>query len=95
MRHYDGASSANLLSTLLKAMEAYSGLPPSEIAKKLISFGANGVLVFQGVRTGVTVQLKENHSPFVLEMHCMSHRTNLAVQTLLQLPLVAWIEVML
>jgi hypothetical protein len=47
------------------------------------------------VRTGVTVQLKENHSPFVLEMHCMSHRTNLAVQTLLQLPLVAWIEVML
>jgi hypothetical protein len=94
-RLYDGASSANLLSTLLEAMEAYGGLPPSEIAGKLISFGADRVSMFQGVRTGVTVQLKDSHAPFVMGIHCMSHRTNLAVQTLLQVPLVAWIEDML
>jgi hypothetical protein len=94
-RLYDGASSANLLSTLLEAMEAYGGLPPSEIAGKLISFGADGVSVFQGVRTGVIVQLKDSHAPFVMEIHCMSHRTNLVVQTLSQVPLVARIEDML
>jgi hypothetical protein len=94
-RLYDGASLANLLSTLLEAMEAYGGLPPSEIAGKLISFGADGVSVFQGVRTRVTVQLKDSHVPFVMGIHCMSHRTNLAVQTLSQVPLVARIEDML
>jgi hypothetical protein len=81
-RLYDGASSANFLSTLLEAMKAYGGLPPLEIAGKLISFSADGVSVFQGVRTGMTVQLKDNHAPFVMGIHYMSHRTNLAVQTL-------------
>jgi hypothetical protein len=34
------------------------------------------------VRTRIIVQLKENQASFVSRMHCMSHHTNLAVQTL-------------
>jgi hypothetical protein len=94
-RLYDGASSAILLATLLDTLEQYGGLPCPDIASKLVSFGANGVSVFQGVRTGVTVQLKEHHAPLVSGMHCMSHRTNLAVQTLSQVPLVMRIEELL
>jgi hypothetical protein len=60
-----------------------------------VSFGTDGVSVFQGVRTGVTVQLKEHHVPFVSGMHCMSHRTNLTIQTLSQVPLVMRIEELL
>lgn len=94
-RLFDGASSSTLLSTLLETLEQYGGLVRPEIAAKLVSFGADGVSVFQGVRTGVTVQLKDNHAPFVSGMHCMSHRTNLAVQTLSQVPLVTRIEELL
>jgi hypothetical protein len=94
-RLFDGASSSTMLSTLLETLEQYGGLVRPDIAAKLVSFGADGVSVFQGVRTGVTVQLKENHAPFVFGMHCMSHRTNLAVQTLSQVPLVTRIEELL
>jgi hypothetical protein len=94
-RLYDGASSVTLLTTLLETLEQYGGLPRPDIAAKLVSFGADGVSVFQGVRTGVTVQLKEHHAPFLSGMHCMSHRTNLAVQTLSQVPLVMRIEELL
>jgi hypothetical protein len=94
-RLYNGASSATMLKTLLETLEQYGGLPGPEIAAKFVSFGGNGVSVFQGVRTGVTIQLKEKHAPFVYGMHCMSHRTNLAVQTLSQVPLVMRIEELL
>jgi hypothetical protein len=94
-RLYDGASSATMLKTLLETLEQYGGLPGPEIAAKFVSFGADGVSVFQGVRTRVTVQLKEKHAPFVYGMHYMSHRTNLIVQTLSQVPLVMRIEELL
>jgi hypothetical protein len=90
-RLYDGASSANMLETV----EKYGGLPRPEITARLVFFGADGVSVFQGTCTGVIVQLKENHTPFVSGMHCMSHRANLAVQTLSQVSLVTRIEELL
>jgi hypothetical protein len=36
--------------------------------------------------------LKEKHAPFMFNLHCVAHRTNLVVQTLPQLSLVLKIE---
>jgi hypothetical protein len=58
------------------------GVPRDQIAQKLICFGANGVNVFQGTKSGVTKQIKENYAPHSIGVHCMAHRTNLVVQTL-------------
>ena len=41
------------------------------------------------------MQLKDNHAPFLYGMHCMSHMTNLTVQSLSQVPLVMRIEELL
>ncbi|KAG0594314.1 hypothetical protein M758_UG065900 [Ceratodon purpureus] len=61
----------------------------NQIAYKCDSFGADGVSVFQGSQTGVTTQLKEKHAPFMLGVHCIAHRKNLAVQPISNLPIVA------
>ncbi len=45
-----------------------------------------------GSKTRVTMQLKEKHVPFLLGVHCATHRTNLNMQTLSWLSLVAKIE---
>ncbi len=50
---------------------------------------------FQGSKTSVIVQLKGNHTPFVLNVHCVTHRTSLVMQMLFQLTLVAKIELLL
>jgi len=68
------------------------GLSREQIASRLISFGADGASVFQGVRTGVTRQLTENHAPFLTGVHCMSHRVDLALKTLSNLPVVSNVE---
>lgn len=46
-RLYNGASSANMLSTLLEMVEKYGGLPRPKIVARLVSFGADGVSVFR------------------------------------------------
>ena len=68
------------------------GLEQLEVAKCLICFGADGASVFQGSRNGVTVQMKEHVAPFMFGIHCMVHRTNLAVEPLSNLPIVGKIE---
>jgi hypothetical protein len=41
------------------------------------------------------MQLKEKHAPFLLGVHCATHQTNLVMQTLSWLFLVAKIEALL
>jgi hypothetical protein len=51
--------------------------------------------MFQGSKTKVTVQLKEKHVPFLLGVHYVARWTNLVVQTLFWLSLVAKIKAFL
>jgi hypothetical protein len=60
-------------------MELFGDMCQEIIAFKLITFGANGVNVFSGIRIGVIVQLKEDNAPFIISVHCISHNTNLVV----------------
>jgi hypothetical protein len=39
----------------------------------MITFGANGVNVFQGLKFGITIQIRESWALFNLGMHCVSH----------------------
>jgi hypothetical protein len=81
----EGSKSDNLTKVIKKALMIGGGVVRDKIAKKLICFGVNGVNVFQGAR--VVLQNKSMRIMlFVLKVHCMAHRTNLAVQTLLGLP---------
>jgi hypothetical protein len=68
------------------------GLIQKETTKRLICFGCNGASVFQGCPTSVTFQLKEKFAPCMMVQHCMAHQTNLIVQVLLNLPMVAKLE---
>ncbi len=53
------------------------------------------MIIFYGLKIGVTMQLINKHAPFVTELHCMVHRCNLVVQTFSKLLRVAKIEVLL
>lgn len=64
------------------------------MAERMVCFGADGVSVFQGLRTGVTMQLKQQHAPFMIGVHCMAHQTNLAVEPLSNLPMVEKLEML-
>ncbi len=89
----DGTTSNNLKCELVDDMVLFGDLCQETIASKLIAFGANGVNVFQGIRTGViTVQLKEENAPFMISVHYMSHHINLVVQTLSKMGIVRKIE---
>jgi hypothetical protein len=55
-------------------------------------FDVNGVSTFQGLRSRVTIQIQHQYVPFVIDVHCVAHQTNIVVQTLSNLPLVFCIE---
>jgi len=54
-------------------MMFFHDLVSKTIASKLITFGVDGVSVFQGVIIGVIVQLKYQNAPFMIYVHCMTH----------------------
>jgi hypothetical protein len=78
----NGGITNNFKKVIVDNVFQYRGLLEFDLVSKLISFGANGILIFQGVKSGVTTQLKEKFSPYTLRVHCVAHWTNLAIQTL-------------
>jgi hypothetical protein len=55
----NGATFDNLMHILVVSMVFFGDLNQNTIASKLITFKLDGVSVFQGVRTSVTIQLKD------------------------------------
>jgi len=87
----DGTSNA-VRDTIEGMLAHYTSLTQSAIASRLVCFGADGVTLFQGSRNGVTVQMVRHMAPFLFNVHCMAHRTNLAVEPLSNLLIVAKLE---
>lgn len=85
----------NLTSLIMEAVANGGGLDSEMIAKKLLSFGADGASALQGQRSGVTMQIKEKHAPFVMGVHCVAHRCNLAFKALSSLGIFGDIEKLL
>ncbi len=56
----------NLKRVLVDAMVLFDDLCQEIIASKLITFGADGVNVFEGIGIGVIIQLKKDNAPFMI-----------------------------
>jgi len=78
----DEATFDNLTHLIVENLTMFEGLNETKVANKFVYFGANEVIVFQGLKPDVTTQLMQKHVPFVNGVHCMTHHTNLIVQTL-------------
>jgi hypothetical protein len=82
----------NLIQVLMQALMHEGGLMKYLISKKLMIFHADGVFIFQGIRSGVIQQIFEGWASHSMGVHCMAHRTNFVVQILLHLQMVNKIE---
>ncbi len=90
-RVLDGVTSTNLTKFIMQNLVEFGSMTKTNVANKLVCFGTNGVIVFQGLKNGVTTKMMQNHVPFMSGVH-MAHCTNLVVQTLSNLSLVGKIE---
>jgi hypothetical protein len=88
----DGATFDNLKCILVDAMVLFGDLNKDNIASKLVTFAVNEVNVFQGVKIGVTVWIKNQNAPFMIGVHYTSHCINLAVQMFSKFNIVRKIE---
>jgi hypothetical protein len=91
----DGATADSLTKLLIGALTVQGDLSAEEIASKLLCFGADGVATFQGTRNGVTKQIKQNHAPFMIGIHCFAHRLQLCAKSLSSLHVLGCIEALL
>jgi hypothetical protein len=64
---------------IVRSLTNYGGYNEIDIANKLVWFGANGVIVFQGLKFVVTIHLMQNDVLFVTSVHYMTYHTNLGV----------------
>jgi hypothetical protein len=62
----------------MDALKEHGGFFYTNVVAKLMSFGANGVNVFQGVNNGVTHIIQNKYSLHLNNIHCMAHYTNLS-----------------
>jgi hypothetical protein len=77
---------------ILQTLLIQRGLIKAEIKKKLVSIRINGGSMFVGCRTSLSVQMKEKLAPYLVEVHCCAHCTNLAIQTFFSLSMVHHLE---
>jgi hypothetical protein len=71
-------------------MSGYRGLTNEAMACKWICLKCDGDFVFQGI-----TQMLKQITPYLINVHCVAHRTNLIVLMLSKLSLVVHIESML
>lgn len=86
-----GEISDNLKVDILLAFEGHGGMFPvchqKRLAKNLTFASGLMVSMFQGVGNKVAIKLKQKNSPFTIGVHCMSYKSNLALQTLSKIPI--------
>ncbi len=85
----------NIYALMFKILGDFGGLGLEDLVWNLVSIDCNSSSIFQGHKTRVTQQFKEKAAPFVTKVHCFAHTTNFTVITLLDVPLVYWLELFL
>ncbi|KAH9296664.1 hypothetical protein KI387_044244 [Taxus chinensis] len=74
----ENCNAENLYKIVVSHLKDVAGMTDYEIATKLVCVGADGASVMQGHRTGLCVRLQTTVAPYMLPIHCMAHRMNLA-----------------
>ncbi len=64
----DGATSNNFIAMIIHSLIAFGGLLDMDIANKVVYFRANSVIVVQGLKTCVTIQLMAKHNPHIVNI---------------------------
>ncbi len=82
------ATSDNIFGLMLKCLIDFGGLGFKSLVGKLVSIGCDGNSVFQGHKMGVIQQFNEKVVPFVMWVHCFSHKTNITIIILFDVPFV-------
>jgi type III secretory pathway component EscU len=54
-----------------------------------VYFNVDGMTTFEGNKIDIQPSFKEKDAPFMFNLHCVAHKTNLVVQTLSELSLVS------
>jgi len=67
----------NLYNIIVKSLRDTIGMNDEEITCTLIYVGTNGASVMEGHRNGLCIKL-QTIAPFMIPIHCMAHRLNLA-----------------
>ena len=94
-RMAEGGGVDHIIKMILGALTNEGGLTPHQIRDRFMAFGADDASVLQGKRNGVINKLQVSHAPHMQDMHCVAHRSNLTVQCLSDLEMVAMIETLL
>jgi hypothetical protein len=71
---------------------SFSGLTNEHIIECLMCLAVDGVPTFQGVKSRIIVLLMTQHATYLIGIHCMAHRINLAMQSLSSMPMVSKLE---
>ena len=86
------ATSNAILRLLIESMTTNGGMSLRDLSQKIICVGVDGCSVMHGIRAGFCVQLKRLYAPYMVGIHCMAHRTNLAYKILQSFDCVQKIE---
>ena len=85
------STAENIYELVLNTLKE-SGMDHLMIAKKLVCVVADGASVMQGQRNGLCVRLQLSASPYMINIHCMAHRMNLAFKIVSKFPSVSKVE---
>lgn len=67
-RVVNGATSNNFIVMIIHFLIVFGGLLKMDIANKVVYFKADIVIVFQGLKTSVTIQLMAKHNPYIINI---------------------------
>jgi hypothetical protein len=88
LAHLQQAPDAEYITQVaLDTLAVGAGLTEADLARKLVAVSTDGASVMTGAHTGVSVRLTQI-APFLVSIHCMAHRTDLAVGALEKAPIV-------
>ena len=88
----NSSTAGNIYELVIKTLKEIGGMDDLMITKRLVCVGEDGASILQGQRNGICVKLKLLASPFMINIHCMAHRMNLAFKKVSKFPLVSKVE---
>ena len=86
------STTENIYELVIDSLKEIGSMDHSMIAKKMVCVGADGSSIMQGQRNGLCAKLQLSASPYMLSIHCMAHRMNLAFEIVSKFSLVSKVE---
>jgi len=91
-RMKEACNSENLFNLVVNSLKEVANLDDMEIARKLICVGADGASVMQGNKNELCIRLQTSVAPYMILIHCMAHKLNLAYKIVITHTCVAKVE---